>query len=84
MSTSMSIEEKLDAILKNNHEITSSNQELKSLNQELKAQNEYLRKQLGTFLKKKQNLNEEPSILLHKAESKCSVTTLNPQVKKSL
>ena len=58
MSTSLSIEEKLDAILKSNHEITSSNQELKSSNQELKAQNEYLRKQLGTFLKQKQKLNE--------------------------
>jgi len=44
MSTSMSIEEKLDANLKNNHEITSSNHELKSSNQELKAQNEYLHK----------------------------------------
>jgi len=61
MSTSLSIEEKLDAVLKSNHEITSSNQELKSSNQELKAQNEYLRKQLGTFLKQKQKLNEEPS-----------------------
>ena len=61
MSTSMSMEENLVAILKNNHEITSSNQELKSSNQELKAQNEYLRKQLGTFLKQKQKLNEEPS-----------------------
>jgi len=61
MSISLSIEEKLDAILKSNHEITSSNQELKSSNQELKAQNEYVRKQLGTFLKQKQKLNEEPS-----------------------
>ena len=54
----MSIEEKLDAILKSNHDITSSNQELKSSNQELQAQNEYLRKQLGIFLKQKQQLNE--------------------------
>jgi len=61
MNTSLSIEQKLDAVLKSNHEITSSNQELKSLNQELKAQNEYLHKQLGTFLKQKQKLNEEPS-----------------------
>ena len=57
----MSVEEKIDAILKSNHDITSSNQELKSSNQELKAQNEYLRKQLGTFLKQKQKFNEEPS-----------------------
>ena len=57
----MSIEEKIDAILKSNHDITSSNHELKSSNQELKAQNEYLRKQLGTFLKQKQKFNEESS-----------------------
>jgi len=54
MSTSVSLEQKLDAVLKSNHEITSANQELK-------AQNEYLRKQLGTFLKQKQKLNEESS-----------------------
>jgi len=53
MSASWSLEGKLDAVLKDNHEITSSNQELK-------AQNEYLWKQLGTFLKQKQKMNEEP------------------------
>ena len=57
----MSLEEKLDAVLKRNHEITSSNQELKSSNQELRAQNEYLRKQLGIFIKQKQKMNEEPT-----------------------
>ena len=51
MCTSSSLKDKLDAILKSNHETTSSNQELK-------AQNEHLRKQLGTFLKQKQKLNE--------------------------
>jgi len=60
MCTSSSLEEKLDAILKSDHEITSSNQELKSSNQELQAQNEYLRKQLGIFLKQKQKACEEP------------------------
>ena len=60
MSASSSLEEKLDAVLKSNYKITSSNQELKSSNQELKAQNEYLSKQLGTFLKQKQKMNEEP------------------------
>jgi len=60
MSTSLSLKETLDAILKSNHEITSSNQELKSSNQELKAQNEYLHKQLGIFLKQKQKMCEEP------------------------
>jgi len=46
MTTGLSLEEKLDAVLKSNHEITTSNQELR-------AQNEYLRKQLGTFIKQK-------------------------------
>jgi len=59
MSTSLSLEEKLDVVLKSNEKITSSNQEWKSSNQELTAQNEYLRKQLGTFLKQKQKMNEE-------------------------
>jgi len=54
MSTSASLGEKLDAVLKSNHESTSSNQQLK-------AQNEYLRKQLSTFLKRKQKLKEESS-----------------------
>ena len=60
-SPRVSLEERIDAILKNNHEITSSNQELKSSNQELKAQNDYLRRQLGMFLKQKQKMCEEPS-----------------------
>jgi len=58
MCASSSLEEKLDAILTSNPEITFSNQEFKSSNQELQAQNEYLRKQLGIFLKQKQKLNE--------------------------
>jgi len=44
MCTSSSLEEKLDAFLRSNHEITSSNEELKSSNEELQAPNEYLRK----------------------------------------
>jgi len=60
MCTSSSLEEKLDAILKSNHEITSSKEELKSSNQEFQAQNQYLRKQLGIFLKQKQKACEEP------------------------
>ena len=63
MSSSLSIEEKLDAVLKSNHEITSSNQELK-------AQNEYLHKQLGTFLKQKQKLNKELSYSAQQGQEK--------------
>jgi len=37
MSTSLSLKEKLDPVLKSNQDITSCNQELKSSNEELKA-----------------------------------------------
>ena len=70
MSTSVSLEEKLDVVLKSNHEISSSNQELK-------AQNEYLRKQLGTFPKQKQKVNEESFYSPLRGEDKSSAMTLN-------
>ena len=77
MGTSLSIEQKLDAVLKNNHEITCSNQELK-------AQNEYLRRQLGTFLKQKKKLNEEPSYsAAPQGEEQVFSLTLNLQVMKN-
>jgi len=41
--------------------------------QEIKAQNEYLRKQLGVFLKKKQQANEEPLQSDSKTKNKCLV-----------
>ena len=56
----MSLEEKIDALLKHSQEVTSSNQELRNSNQELKARNEYLCKQLGIFLKQKQKMCEDP------------------------
>ena len=57
----MSLDEKLDVVLKSNHDIAVSNQELKISKQELRVQNEYLRRQLATFLKQKQKINEEPT-----------------------
>ena len=59
-SPSMSLEEKIDALLKHSQEVTSSNRELRNSNQELKARNEYLCKQLGIFLKQKQKMCEDP------------------------
>jgi len=47
MSSGMTIEEKLEAMAKQMHELSVSNQELK-------ARNEYLRKQLGSNMKQKQ------------------------------
>ena len=51
LSASMSLEEKIEAVLKNNQAIAISNQEVKDSNHECKAQNEYLRRQLGDFIK---------------------------------
>jgi len=48
----MTIEEKLEAMAKQLHEMSMSNQELKT-------RNEYLRKQLGGNLKQKQKLQED-------------------------
>jgi len=42
MSSSMTVEEKFEAVIKQMHEMFIANQELK-------AQNEYLRKQLGWY-----------------------------------
>jgi len=72
MSASLSIEEKLDAVLKGNHDISVSIQELKSSNKQLKAQNEYLRKELGTFLKLKQKINKEPTRFDAREEAEAS------------
>jgi len=54
MSTSMSVDERLEVLSKQMQEMSVSNQELK-------AQNEYLRKQLGNSMKQKKKL-QEPSI----------------------
>ena len=40
--------------------LVSKSKEDLQRNQEVQAQNEYLQKQLGAFLKKKQQANEEP------------------------
>ena len=47
----MTMEQKLEAMAKQMHELSMSNQELK-------ARNEYLRKQLGSNMKQKQKLQE--------------------------
>jgi len=48
----MTMEEKLEAMAKQMHEMSMTNQELK-------ARNEYLRKQLGSNMKQKQKLQED-------------------------
>ena len=58
-SSSMSLEERFEALMKQNEFLVSKVHEDSQKEQETRAQNEYLRKQLGSFLKQKQKMNEE-------------------------
>ena len=60
MTSSMSLEENFDALMRKNEMLMKKIHEDAQNNYETQAQNEYLRKQLGSFLKQKQKLNEEP------------------------
>jgi len=51
MTTSMSLEERFDALMRQNELLLKKNCEDSRHNQDTKAQSEYLRKQLGPFLK---------------------------------
>ena len=59
MSSSMSLEERFEALMWQNELLEKKIQEDTQRNQETQAQNEYLRKQLGSVLKQKQKMNEE-------------------------
>ena len=56
---SMTLEERFEALMKQNEFLSKKIQEDAQKNQETQAQNEYLRKQLGYVLKQKQKLNED-------------------------
>ena len=56
-ATSMTLEERFEALMKQNEFLSTKIQEDSQKNQETQAQNEYLRKQLGSILKQKQKLN---------------------------
>ena len=58
-SSSMSLEERFEALMKQNEFLVSKVREDSQKEQETRAHNEYLRKQLGSFLKQKQRMNEE-------------------------
>jgi len=58
-ATSMTLEERFEALMKQNEFLSTKIQEDSQKNQETQAQNEYLRKQLGSILKQKQKLNED-------------------------
>ena len=55
----MTLEEKFEALMKQNEFLANKIREDSQKQQEAQAQNEYLRKQLGSVLKQKQKLNEE-------------------------
>jgi len=55
----MTLEERFEALMKQNEFLSKKIQEDAQKNQETQAQNEYLRKQLGYVLKQKQKLNED-------------------------
>ena len=57
--TSMTLEERLEALMKQNEFLASKIREDSQKNQETQAQNKYWRKQLGLVLKQKQKLNED-------------------------
>jgi len=55
----MTLEERFEALMKQNEFLASKIREDSQRHQEAQAQNEYLRKQLGSVLKQKQKLNED-------------------------
>ena len=55
----MTLEEKFEALIRQNELLSKKIQEDSRRNQETQAQNEYFRKQLGTVLKQKQKVSEE-------------------------
>jgi len=65
MSASMTLEEKLEVVLKDNQAISGSNQECKDSNQDLKNQIQYLRRQLGKLMKQKQKTYDSPISFIH-------------------
>jgi len=58
--TSMNLEERFEALMKQHEILMKVLSEEAQRERETKTQNEYLRKQLGAFLKQKQQANEDP------------------------
>ena len=58
--TSMNLEERFEALMKQHEILIKVLSEEAQRERETKTQNEYLRKQLGAFLKQKQQANEDP------------------------
>jgi len=55
----MTLEERVEALMKQKEFLASKIRDDSQKNQETQAQNEHLRKQLGSLLKQKQKLNED-------------------------
>ena len=82
MSASMSWEEKVEDVLRNNQAILASNQGLKDSNQELKAQNEYLRRKLSDLMKQKEKMHASPTGSVHSEEDEAASNPLSSSSKK--
>ena len=68
--------------MKQNEFLVSKVREDSQKEQETRAQNEYLRKQLGSFLKQKQRMNEETYNLNQGCMNKSKAMMWDHQVKK--
>jgi len=73
----VSLEERFDALMRQNELLLRKISEGTQHNQETQAQNKYLRKQLGSFFKQKQQVNEEPLQSNHKRQEQVSSHTLD-------
>ena len=76
-STGMTLEERFEALMKQAEFLVSKSREDSQRNQEIQAQNEYVQKQLGVFLKQKQQANEEPLQSDSKRQEQVSNHTLD-------
>jgi len=76
-STSLGLEERFEAIMRQKEILMKTLSEEVQREQETKAQNEYLRKQLGAFVKQKQQANEEPLQSNSKRQEQVSSYTLD-------
>jgi len=59
-STNLTLEERFEALMKQNEILMKTLSEKAQHDQETKAQNEYLQKQLGAYLKQTQHANKDP------------------------
>ena len=82
-NSSITLEERFEALMKQNELLASKIREGSQKNQEIQAQNEYLGKQLGSILTQNRSWMKTPFNLNKENVSKSLAMRLNPQVKKN-